>query len=297
MFVAFGLMFSWTPTASWAEETPTTAGDVFGEIFRKDDTVLKEYPNIAKAHKIWEEKIDAAVKAYVSKIEAALEREQGKGNSELLKVLKSAAERSKTQHATPCILYDRLPGRISEYLFDMNKNKSRANKLYVNVLEKEIAAMVRKDAEKAKKLEEFLLSSFVPGSLHIKIGVMARSDNRLYLLSDHKVSWPDAYTWCRERHADLASIGNAGTQAFVLKYLESRGQTDHIWFGGIQAENRYIWSDGTPFGYTNWQPGEPSKVHGGKVQDRIAFNYAGKGRWDDLPSGNSQRFLAQWTLY
>jgi hypothetical protein len=100
-------------------------------------------------------------------------------------------------------------------------------------------------------------------------------------------SWSAARADCRSREGDLASIHNAAenAEAFALHVERSLPSGQSTWLGLTDAadEGTWVWSDGTPLGYTAWNDGEPNN-HGGD-EDCAGF-WAGRGAsnsmWDSM---------------
>ena len=67
------------------------------------------------------------------------------------------------------------------------------------------------------------------------------------------------------------------------------------WVGGTDAvaegspDGSWIWTDGTPWHYTSWAPGQPNHKHG---QDYLKFF---DGSWNDLKNSNKRTFFCQYT--
>lgn len=278
--------------AVFSQETETTLS-VFGKIFESDDTVLEEYPEIAKGHEKWKANMTKALESYHDKLSSLLHREQTKGDLEFLKGLENAVDESKTHHAGPCLLTDRLPPKVVPIQAELNKAKNRANKALIAVLDKEIAsALKEKQLQKAKMIDEFFYALFLPKIMQAKFSEMVRFENKVYLFVNEKKAWQAAHDWCRERNGDLVSINTPQEQVFLYRYyvkLEKRGP---VWTGGMRVSGKWYWSDGTPFGFTYWAKGQP-----GVRQDRISFGFGENGRWDDTWASSSYPIFVQWTLY
>ena len=76
---------------------------------------------------------------------------------------------------------------------------------------------------------------------------------------------------------DLAAVSDAGTNDFLQQLI----QDAYVWVGGFHDENTtsWMWSDGTPWNYENWYPGQPNNGDG--VQTHLAFNVDSSGFWND----------------
>ena len=86
------------------------------------------------------------------------------------------------------------------------------------------------------------------------------------------MSWEDARSYCQENVpyniGDLVSIPDAATNDFLQTLI----QDAYIWTGGfLDANSSWVWSDGTPWDYTNWLEGEPDNGDG--VQTHVASTW------------------------
>merc|ERR1712038_1762123 len=105
-----------------------------------------------------------------------------------------------------------------------------------------------------------------------------------------KKTWEDAEDECVKEKAHLVSIHSAEEHQFVA------GQGGGLlWLGGRRdSENRedWVWSDGAPWGYTNWAEGEPNN-HLGRNED-CALIYPDFGKkWNDFPCSSETTFVCK----
>ncbi|KAM8838452.1 macrophage mannose receptor 1-like isoform 2-T2 [Synchiropus picturatus] len=74
--------------------------------------------------------------------------------------------------------------------------------------------------------------------------------------SQSALTWPQAADSCRQQGASLVSISDPNEQALISALLGS-GKTK-LWLGLVQnPTNGWQWSDGKPFRYIRWSPGNP----------------------------------------
>jgi len=82
---------------------------------------------------------------------------------------------------------------------------------------------------------------------------------------------------------DLASITSQAEQDFIIPLLPANPiDRDHVWLGGTDTnvEGVFQWSNGDPFTFTSWWPGEPNNFGN---EDYLAFDWRGTWNWNDLP--------------
>ncbi|XP_072046297.1 snaclec agkisacutacin subunit B-like [Amphiura filiformis] len=126
-------------------------------------------------------------------------------------------------------------------------------------------------------------------------------DGSCYVHIRDPKSWSSARKFCQLYRSDLASISSKEENDFVadLAYGEEAwiGLSD-VWpqagtileIGGepLKLTATWAWSDGTPYGYSNWAPEQPSGV-----QDSVQINYDGKGMWDDQDFWTKLNFVCE----
>ena len=92
-------------------------------------------------------------------------------------------------------------------------------------------------------------------------------------LSGEALTWHEAAAACATAAGYLVTISDADENAFVREL----GGGD--WWGGlsdINVEGSFVWINGEPTMYTNWDLGQPDNNSG--VQDCLRMN---SGVWDD----------------
>lgn len=86
--------------------------------------------------------------------------------------------------------------------------------------------------------------------------------------------WTDARGLCQNLGADLAKITSRDVHDFVFSL--GTHQPFDTWIGLRQDTDGFVWTDGSPTGYTFWSTGEPTP---GKDVCAEIGRYATNGRW------------------
>merc|ERR1711962_83681 len=81
-----------------------------------------------------------------------------------------------------------------------------------------------------------------------------------FLWEKRPINWDSARQVCEQEGFQLASITSIGLHNYVAEGMANR-RMDNIWIGGIdkEKEGTWKWTDGSPFEFTWWRPGQPDK--------------------------------------
>jgi hypothetical protein len=92
-------------------------------------------------------------------------------------------------------------------------------------------------------------------------------------------TWAAAQATCASRGGALVKIESAAENAIITTLAADQ----RAWIGGsdLAAEDTFVWTDGTPFVYTNWRSGEPNNGNDNFQEDCALIE--GPGTWDDRP--------------
>ncbi|XP_067869491.1 macrophage mannose receptor 1 [Heterodontus francisci] len=106
---------------------------------------------------------------------------------------------------------------------------------------------------------------------------------KVFIKSDQaKKSWFEARDFCRYIGGDLLSIHDHSEEGFVWNKLVSFMASSPLWIGLYKPRPNggFIWSDDSPVGYENWNPGEPNQYRGIEncVETAISYNM----QWNDI---------------
>ncbi|XP_055958871.1 uncharacterized protein LOC126830395 [Patella vulgata] len=122
-------------------------------------------------------------------------------------------------------------------------------------------------------------------------------DNACYQINVQKLKWADARHDCQKKGGELLSISGTTEQIHIQATLGSSQFAyleDNLWIGGSDRndEGGWEWSDGSPFRYLNWHPGEPNMVgkgHNCMVLTLGNWNF----QWDNRPCTMLQPYICK----
>ena len=104
-----------------------------------------------------------------------------------------------------------------------------------------------------------------------------------YMFVPEEMTWNEHNDRARAMGGHLATISSAEENEQVTRI--SGGKP--VWIGGIRkgsgngpGADYWHWSDGQPWTYTNWHPGEPNN-HGGH-ENRVHLGLQARGTWNDV---------------
>lgn len=146
-----------------------------------------------------------------------------------------------------------------------------------------------------------VLVSTISDWQHAGMREMARkeSGDTLYVLMTPELDgatsqWSEAEIWCQSVGGHLASISSAEENAVIASMAAASGM-ERIWIGGNDLENEgtFVWTDGKPFSYTNFESVQPDNYLNGQHGLSMYQN----GRWDDASIGNHFAFVLKLEHY
>ena len=111
---------------------------------------------------------------------------------------------------------------------------------------------------------------------------------KFVFLQYEMLTWPEAEIYCRDTEGGhLASVRNAKESKYItrqLRMLRYYFGFSKMWIGAsdLYNEGQFNWTDGKPFTYQRWIPGEPSGRHRGKEEDCAVITADPHwGKWKD----------------
>jgi len=120
-------------------------------------------------------------------------------------------------------------------------------------------------------------------SIDFRIGLSNQALTQRYMFVPEEMTWNEHNERAQAMGGHLASITSAEENEQVTKI--SGGKP--VWIGGIRkgsgngpGADYWHWSDGQPWTYTNWHPGEPNNYGGG--ENRVHLGLQARGTWNDV---------------
>ncbi|GFS75495.1 brevican core protein [Nephila pilipes] len=115
-----------------------------------------------------------------------------------------------------------------------------------------------------------------------------------------RLTWEKAAENCREEHnGNLVTIDSKELQDFLTTFLGLSAKGS-VWIGLHDRlnETNYIWEDGSPVNYTNWEPHEPTgptdeKEDCTEMVHRSGRNNGKSGQWNDINCEHEKLFMCQ----
>ncbi len=110
----------------------------------------------------------------------------------------------------------------------------------------------------------------------------------LYFYNTQNQSATAAQNAAQTLGANLVSIeSQAENDALQQALIQAGFSNAVVWIGGrfttaAHGPNDFTWYDGSPVGYTNWNPGEPNNNSGGVGPENCIQMVVNSGRWNDL---------------
>ena len=127
---------------------------------------------------------------------------------------------------------------------------------------------------------------YTPGGAHVPEETETLNNQRKYVFAPEELGWNEHNGRAKAMGGHLASISSAEENEDVTTI--SGGKP--VWIGGIRkgsgngpGADHWYWSDGQPWTYTNWHPGEPNNAGG--HENRVHLGLQARGTWNDVHEG------------
>ncbi|XP_052024416.1 low affinity immunoglobulin epsilon Fc receptor isoform X3 [Apodemus sylvaticus] len=98
---------------------------------------------------------------------------------------------------------------------------------------------------------------------------------KCYYFGKGSKQWIQARFTCSDLGGRLVSIHSQKEQDFLMQH--SNKEDSWIGLQDLNMEGEFVWTDGSPLSYSNWNPGEPN--NGGQGEDCVMMR--GSGQWND----------------
>jgi gliding motility-associated-like protein len=118
------------------------------------------------------------------------------------------------------------------------------------------------------------------------LNVQNQPCSRYYYNPNATSNWNTASNQAAAIGATLLTVTSAAENAAVLAAAQAQGLTGGVWIGftDIAQEGNWVWQDGSPVTYTNWNNSEPSNttdICSGSGEDAAILQLS-NGRWNDV---------------
>jgi hypothetical protein len=121
---------------------------------------------------------------------------------------------------------------------------------------------------------------------------------KYYKLFPQQLSWHEASRRCQQMGGRLAVVTNETQNRFLARLVSENGLAA-AWLGATdeQIEGRWVWVDGSPMRYSNWDPvgRQPNNKQG--LEHYLVLWVSHDGKWSDQPTNSieiSPSFICQW---
>merc|ERR550539_808825 len=116
-------------------------------------------------------------------------------------------------------------------------------------------------------------------------------NGKCYKSFSKKKTWDEAENQCVKEEANLVSLHSEEEQQFVVGLNGS-----FPWLGGRRDPrkgNNFVWSDGTPWDYSNWASGQPSDDRGEEDCAHMWEWELRRNKWNDRPCSHERTFVCK----
>jgi len=249
---------------------------------------------------------------YIQELEVMLRRAQGSsdldGSIAIEQELKSVKSTGET--TTGGAKESQLAVRRTRYQSEVQASLAPIQTKYIGELEKlqslytkrgqlESAVLVRGELKSAKSASAFLISK---RQAELRPTDSVEHGGKSYKVFDEVLSWSKARDKCAEMGGQLATVNSAEENEFILG-LAAKGANDSYWLGASDEakEGEWVWTDGTPLKYNNWQKQQPNngdeKEHYLLLLIRFRGDKNFENKWCDNPRFSERHrpgFICEW---
>ncbi len=137
----------------------------------------------------------------------------------------------------------------------------------------------------------------IPSNIPIIDGPILNTNNGHYYYLLGNTNWTGSEVWAEALGGHLTTIRNATENAWVLNTFSQYNGNHDLWIGfhcppeeDFTQSTNYIWADGEPVTYTNWNGVEPNQGYGADYYVYMYGLYFGinfQGQWNNLDDINT----------
>jgi Domain of Unknown Function (DUF1080)/Lectin C-type domain len=119
-----------------------------------------------------------------------------------------------------------------------------------------------------------------------------------YKVFPQTLSWRQARSRCRELGGHLAIVKDEEQDRFLTRLVGDRG-LDTAWLGATdeKVEGRWVWADGSPMSYSNWNPAGKQPDNKQRAEHYLVLSVAQGGKWSDQSDRSVEfepGFICEW---
>ncbi|KAJ8405943.1 hypothetical protein AAFF_G00308310 [Aldrovandia affinis] len=107
----------------------------------------------------------------------------------------------------------------------------------------------------------------------------------------------DSEFFCQDNflNGHLASVTSRYIHLSMMKLMAQNGGYTRTWIGGFNylKTGRFLWLDGSSWGYADWLPGEPNNT--ADVEDCVEL--LSNGKFNDMPCWDLRAFICSYPLF
>lgn len=237
---------------------------------------------VEKAQETFDQERTTVRDAVLKSLERAAETARKAGNKSQLEKIEAETAAFESATTWPTLINTREQQR------KMRKARTTAEAAFQKALKNYVRLNLRSEADALEQeLTAFQLREKIFRGKH-------------FAVFRQLLPWKQAKAFCEKQGGHLAMVRTEEESKYVIALLESEhirvtflGATDE------QREGRWLWIDGTPMTYANWDTakGQPNNNNGrGKVEHYLVLRGDMGGVWWDFPGDGegTDGFLCQW---
>ncbi|XP_033107156.1 macrophage mannose receptor 1-like [Anneissia japonica] len=118
-------------------------------------------------------------------------------------------------------------------------------------------------------------------------------EGQCYKVDSFQRTFSDSKKACEDMDSVLTSILNPNEESFLSVRLNA--EAFYIGLTDQQTEGTFLWIDGNPLSFTNWQKNEPNNADTGEDCVEIYGGNVQKGAWNDIPCSYQRGMICKKT--